>query len=555
MSRNISALSGRKGLDDNLFDRIVKIGATRASAPDHELLAKEYLVGEAITFGAASFYDLISEEVASKKALVCDGSACLCAGTQDKVVDELKKHMDESEIGTITCLGRCHENSAFYYGGWNYSGTAIDQLDKVIGKDGTGSKDPYHVESLLDTPILTAEFPGVDSYYTAFRDVVLKKTGDELIGEVQTSNLRGRGGAGFPTGFKWNAAKEAPGGKKYIVCNADEGDPGAYIDRYLLKHQPHSVLFGMMTAGYAVGADEGCLYIRAEYPDAVQIIGRAIQELESCGLLGDNICGSSFSFSFKVVVGAGAYICGEETALLASIEGRRPEVDVRPPFPTTEGLFGKPTVVNNVESFANIHEIVANGGAAYAAVGTEKSAGPKLLCLDGMFNRPGLFEVPMGTPLSTVINELGQGFRKPVKALHIGGPLGGLVPVAKIDSLTIDFESFSSGGFLLGHGSIVCVPESFPMIRYVEHILDFCAFESCGKCFPCRLGATRGHELVTGAIEGGALIDRQLFEDLIETMEKGSLCAHGGGIPLPIRNSLMYFNDELKPYFREDVAS
>jgi NADH:ubiquinone oxidoreductase subunit F (NADH-binding) len=553
MSKNIRSLSGRKGLGDNLFERIVEVGAGPAAAPEHQALAKEYLIGEAMTFGAASFYDFISEEAVAKKALVCDGSACLCAGTQGAVVDELKKHLDDDEIGHVTCLGRCHENAAFYYDGWNYSGAALDNLSDIISNSGTGSEDNYHVESTLDIPVLTAEFPGIDEYYAAFKDV-LAKAPEEIVGEVKTANLRGRGGAGFPTGFKWDAARQSPSDKKYIVCNADEGDPGAYIDRYLLEKQPHSVLFGMMTAGRAIGADEGCLYIRAEYPDSVQTIGKAIAELEAAGIVGNNIFGSDFSFSFKIIVGAGAYICGEETALLASIEGRRPEVDVRPPYPTTEGLFRKPTVVNNVESFANIHPIMKSGGAAYAEIGTSASTGPKLVCLDGIFNRPGLYEVAMGTPLSTVIHDLGQGFSKPVKALHIGGPLGGLVPVAKFDSLTIDFESFRDGGFLLGHGSIVCVPEAFPMIKYVEHILDFCAFESCGKCFPCRLGSTRGHELISGAIEGGQLIDRELFGDLIETMEKGSLCAHGGGIPLPIRNALAYFDDELKSYFRDGAV-
>jgi NADH-quinone oxidoreductase subunit F len=250
-----------------------------------------------------------------------------------------------------------------------------------------------------------------------------------------------------------------------------------------------------------------------------------------------------------VVAGAGAYICGEETALIASLEGQRPEVNVRPPYPTTEGLFGKPTVVNNVETFANLHHILSAGGEAYAAMGTGESTGPKLASLNNLFNRPGLYEVPMGAPLQVIVEDLGEGFAEPVKALHIGGPLGGLVPIGQVGNLTFDFESFRDAGFLLGHGSIVAIPETFPMIEYLEHLFEFCAVESCGKCFPCRIGSTRGQEMLRAAIDGRQQIDRELLDDLLETMEIGSLCAHGGGIPLPIKNALQYFNEELQEYF------
>ncbi|MEI6490061.1 MAG: NADH-ubiquinone oxidoreductase-F iron-sulfur binding region domain-containing protein, partial [Bacteroidota bacterium] len=245
----------------------------------------------------------------------------------------------------------------------------------------------------------------------------------------------------------------------------------------------------------------------------------------------------------------GAYICGEETALLSSIEGQRPEVRVRPPYPTQQGLFNKPTVVNNVETLACIPFIIKNGGAKFAEIGRGKSTGTKLVSLDGFFNKPGIYEVDMGTPLSVVLNELGGGFKSAIKALHIGGPLGGLVPVDKINDLTIDFESFNQNGFLLGHASVVCIPESYPIIKYIEHLFQFTAHESCGKCFPCRLGSTRGYELVNKAMNSDYKIDRELFTDLITTMEIGSLCALGGGLPLPIRNAMQYFNDELKGYF------
>jgi NADH-quinone oxidoreductase subunit F len=308
---------------------------------------------------------------------------------------------------------------------------------------------------------------------------------------------------------------------------------------------------GMMIAGYIVGATHGVVYIRGEYPESVDIINDAIKILRNEKLIGDNINNSGFSFHFKVIKAQGAYICGEETALLSSIEGQRPEVRVRPPYPTQQGLFNKPTVVNNVETLANLPFIMQNGGKAFAAIGTAKSTGTKLISLDGFFNRPGIYEVDMGTPLSVVINELGGGFRKPVKAMHIGGPLGGLVPVSKIDNLTIDFDSFSKEGFLLGHASVVCIPESFPLIKYLEHLFRFTAHESCGKCFPCRLGSTRGYEMLEKAQVENYKIDINLMNDLLETLESGSLCALGGGLPLPVKNALKYFDSELSTYFNK----
>lgn len=239
-----------------------------------------------------------------------------------------------------------------------------------------------------------------------------------------------------------------------------------------------------------------------------------------------------------------------ETALLSSIEGQRPEVRVRPPYPVQQGLFNQPTVVNNVETLACLPWIVENGGSAYAAIGTERSKGTKLVSLDGHFNRPGIYEVDMGTPLAMVVNELGQGFRHNIKAMHIGGPLGGLVPVHKINELTVDFESFAANGFLLGHASVVCIPNDFPMIAYIEHLFRFTAHESCGKCFPCRLGSTRGYEMIDQSRNTAYKMDRALLDDLLETMEVGSLCALGGGLPLPIKNALQYFEEELKPYFK-----
>jgi NADH-quinone oxidoreductase subunit F len=369
------------------------------------------------------------------------------------------------------------------------------------------------------------------------------------IDTVMTSGLRGRGGAGFPAGIKWQTVARADADQKYIVCNADEGDPGAYIDMYLMEQQPHSVLLGMMVAGWFAGASTGILYIRAEYPDSIRIIEAAIADLHAAGLLGRNIAGSGFDFSLKTIKGAGAYICGEETALLSSIEGQRPEVRVRPPFPTVQGLFRKPTIVSNVETFANLHAILTLGGKAYGSIGTAQSTGPKLLSLDSHFVRPGIYEAPMGLPLKDVFAAAG-GFRKPVKAIHIGGPLGGLIPLALTDSLTVDFESFKSAGFLLGHAGVIAIPEAMPMIDYLEHLFQFTADESCGKCFPCRLGSTRGRELIAKARNDASFrIDPELIGDLLDTMEQTSLCALGGGVPLPVRNALRYFRSELQPFF------
>jgi NADH-quinone oxidoreductase subunit F len=265
--------------------------------------------------------------------------------------------------------------------------------------------------------------------------------------------------------------------------------------------------------------------------------------------LGDNILNSGFSFDFKVIKAQGAYICGEETALLSSIEGQRPEVRVRPPYPTQQGLFNKPTAVNNVETLANLPFIIKNGGQAYAAIGTAKSSGTKLISLDSFFNKPGIYEVDMGTPLQKVIEELGGGFKTKVKAMHIGGPLGGLVPVGKINDLSVDFDTFAREGFLLGHASVVCLPEDYPIIAYIEHLFKFTAHESCGKCFPCRLGSTRGYEMVEKARNTEYKMEYSLLNDLLETMEVGSLCALGGGLPLPVKNALKYFPDELSAYF------
>ena len=552
MSKNISNLSGRKGkeLDNSLWEKIQKASMETGTADPEALteIADEFLIGEAITYGTSTFYDFLKPENKGKKAFVCNGSACLVAGTQPAVQAELEKHFKKEEVGHMCCLGRCHENGAFNVNCTNYSAKSPEEIaDIVQGKEVEGMYS-YHVGTSMDNPILIAPFVGISELYAEW-ERVLERDPVEILEEIKTANVRGRGGAGFPMGFKWESCRNTDGEQKYIVCNADEGDPGAYSDRYLLEQRPHLVLLGMMVAGYIVGADTGVLYIRAEYPEAIEIVKKAVANLEDHGLIGENILNSGFNYRFKVIMAAGSYVCGEETALLNSIEGKRGEVRVRPPYPTQEGLFNKPTIVNNVETLACVHFILKNGGAAFAAMGNGKSTGTKLVCLDSSFERPGMYEVELGTALSKVVNDLGGGFKRPVKALHIGGPLGGIVPISKIDDLTVDFESFAENGFLLGHASILAIPEDFPMVEYLEHLFEFTAVESCGKCFPCRIGAKRGEELLNGARTKGNKIDRQLFDDLVETMEIGSLCALGGGLPLGIKNALQYFDDELREYF------
>ena len=542
MSRNISLLSGKKDDKNSLFG---KISVSPTDASDSELAA-EYNLGVSTVHSTKSFYDFLNEDFQSKKAYVCSGSACLCRGTQDVVSDKLNQKFGEENVGEMICLGRCYENSAFNYNGENYSGDDINKLDQIIA--GKHTSPAYTMKSFSKTPFLVEE--SVFSTYDDFKDlleVCFATDKDDLIASLKDSGLRGRGGAGFPTGMKWEFCKDQEVSTKYVVCNADEGDPGAFSDRYLMEEQPLKVLFGMVICAYIIGSKQGFLYIRGEYPESITITNDTLAKLRELGLLGDNILGTGFDFDMNVVEGQGAYICGEETALIASIEGRRAEVDVRPPFPVVEGLYKKPTVVNNVESLAAVAVIFKLGSEAYKTIGNGRSLGTKLISLDGYFNNPGLYEVDLGTPISFIIDEIGGGFNDDIKALQIGGPLGGVVPVDILKTLTLDFEAFSEGGFLLGHASFVCIPKSFSAVEYAKHLFAFTAHESCGKCFPCRLGSVRGKEMLESAIEGKQKFSEELIYDLLETMEVGSLCALGGGLPLAIKNLLEHCGDEFQP--------
>ena len=542
MSRNISLLSGKKDDKNSLFGKISVSPNENSDAQ----LAGEYNLGVSTIHSTKSFYDFLSEDFKSKKAYVCTGSACMCRGTQDNVNQKLKSKLGEDSVGEMICLGRCYENSAFYYNGENYSGDDINQLDDILS--GNHKSTPYTMKSFSDTSFLVED--EVFSTYKDFKDLLetcFQTDKNDLIDTLKDSGLRGRGGAGFPTGMKWEFCKAQEAKAKYVVCNADEGDPGAYSDRYLLEEQALKVLFGMVICGYIIGSKQGFMYIRGEYPESIDITNEALSKLRELNLLGENILGTGFDFDMNVVEGQGAYICGEETALIASIEGRRAEVDVRPPFPVVEGLYKKPTVVNNVESLAAVALIFKHGSDSYKAIGNGRSLGTKLISLDGHFNNPGLYEVDLGTPLGTIIDDIGGGFNEDIKAIQIGGPLGGIVPVDILRTLTLDFEVFAEAGFLLGHASFVCIPRSFSAVEYAKHLFAFTAHESCGKCFPCRLGSTRGKEMLGSAIDGKQKFSEELIYDLLETMEVGSLCALGGGLPLAIKNLLEHCSDEFKP--------
>ena len=545
MSKNISKLSGRIGLKDNLFQKMSERSLNSTNEEGIKEIAEKYNVGVSTIHGAESFYEFLRPEHRSKKAFVCNGSACMCAGTQDSLKKKLKEKLGEDKVGEMFCLGHCYENSSFHYNGENYAGNDINQIDQII-KGENIKQEKYFSKSFGSTSFLMDDKLLNLNQFKSLLEKFINFDKKEIVKSLLNSNLSGRGGAGFPTGMKWDFCSKEKSKKKYVICNADEGDSGAFSDRYLLEDQPLKVLFGMIICGYVIGSNEGVLYIRGEYPKSIEAINGSINALKSSNLLGENILGSSFSFDLNICIGQGAYICGEETALIASIEGRRAEVDVRPPFPVTEGLYKKPTVVNNVETLAAATGILIHGSDKFSSIGNKKSAGTKLVCFDSFFNNPGVYEVDMCTPMKKIINDIGGGFKEPVKALQIGGPLGGVVPIEEVEKLNLDFQEFTNAGFMLGHGGIVSIPKDFSMVRYIHHLFEFSAEESCGKCFPGRIGSYRGKEMFDQAIEKSNKIPGKLLNELLVTMKKGCLCALCGAIPVPIMNILKYFSDEMK---------
>jgi NADH:ubiquinone oxidoreductase subunit F (NADH-binding) len=551
MSVNLRGLSGRKGLTESLFREIVK--AASSAEADRDILLKElsekYLVGRSSVLSASSFYDFLDRDHLERKVFICNGTACLTSGKHDKLRGSLKAIFQDHEIGNVSCLGHCHSGTALMIGDAIHHADVTEKGELVI-KPGPGSEPDFHTGTNAERPILLAEITDLEAYYGLLKNYT--QNFKSALKEIELSELRGRGGAGFPVHIKLKTSADILSRSKFIVGNADEGDPGAFSDKWLLENRPHSILFGMLATGLITGADTGIIYIRGEYPGAVKSIRSAIKEFENQKHLFAGLSGGTFSFSFQVFEGAGAYICGEETSLLNSIEGLRPEVRSRPPFPAVYGLFGKPTILCNVETFANIWHILKEGGASYSRTGTAKSKGTKLVSLDGGFSRPGVYEVKMGTPLEEIINVLGGGTRYPVKAYQIGGPLGGVVPASMINGLKLDFESLSNSGFLLGHAGIVSIPADFSMMKFLLHLFEFVSGESCGKCFPCRIGSQRGYELLKYAAQDGKRISKVLFDDLLESMQLGSLCALGGGISLPVMNILKYFGKEVEYAFSSE---
>ena len=545
MSKNISNLSGRIGLKNNLFQKLSDRSLNSKDDAGMKEIAEEYKMGVSTIHGAESFYEFLRPSHREKKAFVCNGSACMCAGTQEPLKKKLQEKLGDDKVGEMFCLGHCYENHAFHYDGENYAGNDINQIDQII-KGEKIKQEKFFSKSFATTSFLMDDKLSNFDQFKEHLEKFIKTDKKEIINSLLSSNLTGRGGAGFPTGMKWDFCSKTKSEKKYVVCNADEGDSGAFSDRYLLEDQPLKVLFGMIVCGYVIGSNEGVLYIRGEYPKSIEAINGCINSLKGAGLLGEKILGTEFSFDLNICIGQGAYICGEETALIASIEGRRAEVDVRPPFPVTEGLYKKPTVVNNVETLAAATGILLNGAEKFSSVGNKKSAGTKLVCLDSFFNNPGVYEIDMGTPMKKIFEEYGGGYKEDVKAFQIGGPLGGVVPISEIEKLNLDFQEFTKAGFMLGHASVVSIPKDFNMAEYIHHLFEFSAEESCGKCFPGRIGSYRGKEMFDQLKKGTSKIPLKLLNELLVTMQKGCLCALCGAIPTPIMNILKYFGDEIK---------
>ena len=416
------------------------------------------------------------------------------------------------------------------------SETSFYKKQKRIALRNCGVIDPENIE----------EYIGVDGYQ-ALGKVLTEMTPDQVIQTVLDSGLRGRGGGGFPTGLKWKFASGNRGNvQKYVCCNADEGDPGAFMDRSILEGDPHTVLEAMAIAGYAIGANEGYIYVRAEYPIAIHRLEVAIKQAHEYGLLGDNIFGTGFNFDIKLRLGAGAFVCGEETALMTSIEGNRGEPRPRPPFPAVKGLFGKPTILNNVETYANITQIILNGPQWFASMGTEKSKGTKVFALGGKIKHTGLVEVPMGTTLREVVEEIGGGIPngKKFKAAQTGGPSGGCIPASLIDT-PIDYDNLVAIGSMMGSGGLIVMDEDTCMVDIARFFLDFTVDESCGKCTPCRIGTKRLLEILDKIIAGkGELSDLDEMEELAQYIKSASLCGLGQTAPNPVLSTLNRFRDE-----------
>jgi bidirectional [NiFe] hydrogenase diaphorase subunit len=417
----------------------------------------------------------------------------------------------------------------------------FEQQVKVV-LENSGKIDPDRIEDYIAA-----------KGYTGLLKALTEMTPADVIEEIVQSGLRGRGGGGYPTALKWSTVAKAVGARKFVICNADEGDPGAFMDRSVLESDPHRVLEGMAVAAYAVGASEGYIYVRAEYPLAIKRLRNAIRQAERLGLLGNRIFGTTFSLHIEVRLGAGAFVCGEETALISSIEGKRGTPRPRPPYPAEYGLWGAPTLINNVETFANVPTIIRNGGDWYASIGTEKSKGTKVFALAGRVNNTGIIEVPMGTKLRDIIYEIGGGIPdgQHFKAVQTGGPSGGCIPEQYLD-MSVDYESLAQVGSIMGSGGMIVMDSTSSMVDVARYFMEFCMSESCGKCVPCRVGTAQMYELLTRISEGMAHPeDLEMLQELCDVVQSTSLCGLGKSSPNPVLSTLHYFHDEYMAHIRQ----
>lgn len=510
--------------------------------------------------------------------LVCVDPECLEKGAHD-VLDALQDELvsqgliDEVQVLETSRIGGCSNGPEMmvYPEGVHYAGLTIDDMPYIVEehflKGRIAKKFAVDLETVTDEELRAPtekevrivlrhcgaiDPENIEDYiaedgYMALAKVLTEMTPEQTIQTVLDSGLRGRGGAGFPAGRKWAIARAVQDFPKYITCNADEGDPGAFMNRRVLEGDPHSVIEGMIIAAYAIGASYGYIYCRAEYPIAVNTLNIAIQQCRTIGLLGKNILGSDFSFDLEVRQGAGAFVCGEETALIASIEGKRGEPHPRPPFPAVKGVWDKPTNNNNVETYANVPSIILNGAEWYASFGTEKSKGTKTFALAGDAKRPGLIEVPLGITLRELVYDVGGGIKddKGFKAIQIGGPMGGCLPGGQYLDLPVDYESLQSAGAMMGSGGVVVMDDETCMVDIARFFMDFTQDESCGKCTPCRVGTRRILEILNRICEGrGQDGDIETLEMLCENITATSLCGLGQGAPNPVASTLKFFRDE-----------
>ena len=522
--------------------------------------------------------------------LICGGTGCTSSGSR-KVREKLEKEIeaqglaDEIKVVQTGCFGLCALGPIMivYPEGTFYSQVKESDVEEIVSEhllkgrpvqrliyNPTDETKEAAATSLSETPFYKSQLrvalrncgvinpEVIDEYiardgYLALGKVLTEMTPAEVIDLMKRSGLRGRGGAGFPTGLKWEFAAKNVSDIKYVVCNADEGDPGAFMDRSVLEGDPHAVLEAMCIAGYAIGATHGYIYVRAEYPIAVKRLQIAIGQAREYGLLGNNIFGTDFSFDIDIRLGAGAFVCGEETALLTSIEGNRGEPKNKPPFPANKGLFGYPTIINNVETLANIPQIIVQGPEWFASMGTETSKGTKVFALGGKITNTGLVEIPMGTTLRQILFDIGGGIPngKKFKAAQTGGPSGGCIPAEHLDT-PIDYESLKAIGSMMGSGGLIVMDEDNCMVDIARFFLDFTVDESCGKCTPCRIGTRRLYEMLTKIIEGnGTMEDLDKMEDLCHYIQKNAMCALGQTAPNPVLSTMRYFRDEYVAHVKD----